>query len=332
MLVGSMMQAQSDSTAAKKYFSVGGNADLNYRYAMNKTPSSTSPTYDHARIGLGWINLLTEANFEHWGAALELGAGERASQLYYAEGAHYSHLIQGYVYANMGENLRASIGTFTTPFNYEYTEPSSNGNYTNTFIYTVIAASYSGLKLDYTLNDNWSVMAALFGDSDRRKLKGSSPHFSAQLNYGGETTNNSIDFVMGKDGDSTQVMMVDCFGDHRFTDRFLLGWQLHLMTDNDEVYGKSKWWGIALYFQEQFSSRFSLNLRSEWYDDSDGYWFGATNLHIFSNTLTGKFVLHPFILMPEIRLDNSSSPVFEQKNGSFGKQELSYLLGASVVF
>lgn len=331
-LLRNMAAAQADSTTETKPIQISGNADVYFRLAQNKTASSTIPSYAHGRPGLGWLNLMIEGDFKRWGFGTELGAGERATQLYSAEGEEFSFIVQSFAFYKINDRLKASAGTFTTHFNYEYTEPGSNGNYSNTYIYTVIPASYLGLRLDYALNDQWSFMLGLYGDSDRRQLKGNGRHVAALANYAGDKLNVAFNFIEGRDGDSTQVLMADCYGDYAFTERFKLGWELHFMLDNNDDLGKSYWQGLAIYAQQQLAPRFSLNLRSEWFDDVDGYWFGLPKLHVFSNTLTGKFTLHPVVLMPEIRLDRSNDAVFARKNGTNSKQELSFLMGASVFF
>ncbi|MCC6723903.1 MAG: outer membrane beta-barrel protein [Saprospiraceae bacterium] len=332
MLFCQLLFAQQDTMQAKSPFSVSGNADLYFRYGLNKTASSTIPSYAHARPGLGWINLLTEGEFKRWGFLLELGAGERAKQLYSSEGEDYSFLIQGQAYLKLNDKWKTSFGAFTTHFNYEWTEPGSNGNYSNTFIYTIIPASYTGLRMDYAPNETWSFMLGVFADSDRRVEENKGKHLGGQANYASEKLNATANFITGNDGDTIQVFMTDCYGDYAFSDKFKLGWELYLMFSDHIANGKSAWQGLALYFQQQFTPRFSLNLRSEILHDPKGYWFGYTGSDIFSNTLTGKFKLKPFVLQQEIRLDHADHAVFETKKSNFVHQEVSFLLGASVFF
>jgi len=95
------------------------------------------------------------------------------------------------------------------------------------------------------------------------------------------------------------------------------------------INGNSSWNSEAFYLNYDFSDRFGLTIREDFFNDRDINPIGIGNMS--ATTLSGKIKFNKLALIPEIRFDNSSSTLFNSKTGNT-KQASNLLIAAVYTF
>ena len=78
----------------------------------------------------------------------------------------------------------------------------------------------------------------------------------------------------------------------------------------------SNWWGYAVIARYDVNKWFSMNVRGEYLNDSDGFATGTVGTNVWEFTFTPEFRVHDnFVFRVEYRHDEASTPVFEDESG-----------------
>jgi hypothetical protein len=323
--------AQTEIGDSTKSLIFSGNADIYYRFATNKSTSSTSPSFVQG-FGLGWVNLGVEKKWKKWDLMLDVSAGRRTHDIYDNETdpTALSYIKQAYVAYSPTEKLTLTLGSMTSHFNYEYTEPFDNYIYTNSMVFTIIPGSYTGLKAQYVFSDKWKAMLGVFGDSNIKIDRNKGKHLGGQLVYTDGKFSFTTDFFTGKDGDTSNLFMSDFFAEYDFTEKFKLGLQYHVAKYNAVLtHEKTTWFGTDVYASYQMTDKFALGFRGERLNDADSFWFGEQDAKIWSWTLAGHYnITKNFKIVPELRHDSSNKSIFLHAENGFVKKEPSFLVAA----
>lgn len=118
---------------------------------------------------------------------------------------------------------------------------------------------------------------------------------------------------------------------YKFSDRLtgMLNADFGQEENADPEGGTARWGGIAGYLKYDFTERFSLALRSEFFRDEDGVRTG-TRQSLVGNTLTAQYKFREDLWgRLEYRNDLSSKDSFARGNGFSGSQNT---IAASVLF
>ena len=152
--------------------------------------------------------------------------------------------------------------------------------------------SHTGLKADFTLSDDMSLMLGVLNTTDATESQpvGDDYMFGAQLGLKGQYLN----LLTGGNDNITQI---DFTGGFDLSDSFYVG--VNATSYKDDTV---EWSGVALYPQVSMSDSFDLGLRGETFDIKDTNTF--TSL-----TITGSYTSGNFTLKPEIRVDNADKSV-----------------------
>ncbi len=292
-LLGSQnMQAQEDPT-----FSVSGSIDTYYR------SSEFAPGTSFANLNgfaLGMANIVLSYEGEKSGFVADLVYGPRGadavfgSQTELADGTiisgQSSIVNQLYVYYNVSDSFTLTLGNFNTFLGYEVISPVANFNYSTSYMFSNGPFSHTGIKADFTLSDNASLMLGVLNTTDATESQpiGDDYMFGAQLGLYGQY----INFLTGQG--ATQF---DYTGGFDLSESFFVG--INATTYEDD---SSEWSGLALYPQVTLSDSFAIGLRGETFDIKDDNTF--TSL-----TLTGSYSSGNFTLKPEIRIDSADKSV-----------------------
>jgi len=292
-LLGSQnMQAQEDPT-----FSVSGSIDTYYR------SSEFAPSTSFANLNgfaLGMANIVLSYEGEKSGFVADLVYGPRGadavfgSQTELADGTiisgQSSIVNQLYVYYNVSDSFTLTLGNFNTFLGYEVISPVANFNYSTSYMFSNGPFSHTGIKADFTLSDNASLMLGVLNTTDATESQpiGDDYMFGAQLGLYGQY----INLLTGQG--ATQF---DYTGGFDLSDSFFVG--INATTYEDD---SSEWSGLALYPQVTLSDSFAIGLRGETFDIKDDNTF--TSL-----TLTGSYSSGNFMLKPEIRIDSADKSV-----------------------
>ena len=222
------------------------------------------------------------------------------------------------MFYKFGEKTVLTLGNFNTFLGYEVISPAANFNYSTSYMFSYGPFSHTGIKLDYTINDNWSYMVGLFNPTDLTEFNPSDEYmFGAQLGFYGQY----INFLSGMG--QTQI---DFTGGIDLSESFYLGVNATNYSGEDTGFS-----GVALYPQYTMSSTFALGLRFEaFYDDSTV--FEQPDVDNTSITLTGSYTNGNFTFKPELRLDQASASIFTGANFLPEKQLASFIVAAIYSF
>ncbi|MEM9143410.1 MAG: outer membrane beta-barrel protein [Bacteroidota bacterium] len=341
MLVGTATFAQEEEE--DKAFSFSGTVDAYYRTNLNADNSTTevdgtnvpnaAPGSSFANLpgfALGMANLIASYEGDDVGFVADLVFGPRgtdavfASPLYSATGDIVNQL---YVYWNVSDAVTLTLGNFNTFLGYEVISPSANFNYSTSYLFSYGPFSHTGLKADFALSDDFSLMLAVMNRTDVTELNLDGKYaYGLQLGYSDQYLNLLID---------NGAFEIDYTGGFNLSDDFFLGINAAYF-DGD---GGGSFAGAALYPQLATSENFTIGLRGEYFTETD--FFGAIgasdadgDASVFAVTLTGSATIGDLIIKPELRLDSASEelPNFMDGDGMAQKSLSSFVLAAIYQF
>lgn len=316
-------EVEEEDTEPK--FTISGSIDAYYRANLNGDNSANeetgapnaAPGSSFANLpgfALGMANVIVGYDGEKAGFVADLVFGPRgtdaifASPIYSATGNIVNQL---YGYWNVTDNVKLTLGNFNTFLGYEVISPVANFNYSTSYLFSYGPFSHTGLKADFTLSEDFSMMLAVMNPTDMTELNLTGKYaYGAQLGYSGQYLNLLID---------NGSYEIDYTGGFDVSDSFFLGINAAYF-DGDEGIGNFA--GAALYPQYSASENFTLGLRGEYFTETDG--FGAIggadedgDASVFAVTLTGSATIGNLILKPELRLDSAS-----EESGNFLDSDL----------
>ncbi|GAA4269156.1 hypothetical protein GCM10022257_12570 [Hyunsoonleella aestuarii] len=314
--------------APEKKLSISGSIDAYYQTYLT-APDNEEVSFGTAFAGqsgfaLGMGNIIASYEGGKVGAVLDLVTGPRG------EGATFNSDIvdgivnQAYVYWNVSEGTTLTFGRWNTFLGYEVIAPAANFNYSCSYLFSSGPFSHMGLKADFTLSEDWSLMLAITNPWDTNDVSGTGEYaLGAQLGFYGQYLNLYYD--SGEhDGLGFEI---DYTGGFDLSDSFFLGINA-AYNDNDG----SGFYGAALYPQLATSDSFSIGLRGEYFAlHSDAP--NAVEPSVFATTLTGSYTVENLIIKPEIRLDSwSDSMPYIDSDGMASDNLAAFTLAAIVTF
>jgi hypothetical protein len=230
-----------------------------------------------------------------------------------------------YISYAFSEKIELTAGYMGTFVGYEVISPVPNFNYSTSYLFSFGPFQNAGLKLDWTIMDNFSVMVGIFNDWNVYQDFNGISDFGAQVYWAPvEGWDLYVNFVTG-DPSGT---IIDLTTSYQITENFFLGLNLsdYFASDSDEGY-----FGFAFYPQYAFSDLFSLGWRPEYFKIKSGE-AGVSGENIFANTITGNFTMGSMRFLAEWRLDAGSSDFFYDKNDAPTSSAAQFLLAAIYAF
>jgi hypothetical protein len=304
--------SQENIDSLKKWkFDFNANVDLAYSYNQNKNISLSAPNLNHDGLTLGWLNTAFNLSNHKWEFAVDLVYGDRATSFYPYDGEIGSLINQLYFSYNVNKKLKFTAGNITTPFNNEWNSPYYNFTFSNSLVYYIIQASYTGVFADYVLSDKWKMKLGVTMDSGRKWEPKSKPHLLTSFNRESDKLSFTTDFIVGEDGDSTVLWMADAYATYKFSDKFELGSLVHLAYNQPKIGEDGHWFGANIFSKYSLKSWMDLGVRFEYLIDAQGAGFGLVdNFSTKEATFTTKFKYKNFALVPEVRISLSDQPIF----------------------
>ena len=277
-------QAQEEPT-----FSVSGSVDSYYRSA-EYAPGTSFANLNG--FSLGMANIVLSYEGEKHGFVADLVYGPRGADAVFNSTGSSSIVNQLYVYYNVSDSFTLTLGNFNTFLGYEVISPVGNFNYSTSYMFSNGPFSHTGLKADFALSDNVSLMLGVLNSTDYTESQpvGDDYMFGAQLGLYGQY----INFLSGG---LSNVSQIDFTGGIDITDGFFLGVNATSYEDDG-----GEWSGVALYPQLSMSDSFALGIRYENFDIKDTNTFS-------SFTLTGSYTSGNLTIKPEIRIDSADEKV-----------------------
>jgi hypothetical protein len=332
LLISSINVFAQEEEESKKKFDFSGSVDVYYRANLTapNDENAIAPGSSFANLpgfALGMANLIASYEGEKVGFVADLVFGPRgtdaifASPMYSATGNIVNQL---YAYWNVSESVTLTIGNFNTFLGYEVISPSANFNYSTSYLFSYGPFSHTGLKADFALSDDFSLMLGVFNDTDLTEFNPTGDYaFGAQLGYSGQYLNVLVD---------PSFFEVDFTGGFDVSDDFFLGVNAAYLSVEDDGPGFA---GIALYPQLATSDNFTIGLRGEYFVEDGEFGAigtGVEDSSVFAATLTGSYTIDNLMIKPELRLDSSSDDAFIDNDLAATKSLGSFVLAAIYSF
>jgi hypothetical protein len=327
----------------EKSFTLSGSVDTYFRGNISGGNYDTAPGSSFANqpgFALGMINLVAGYEGEKVGFVADMVYGPRGADAVFGSqqgfntpvlddngvftGEYQGNTVSGnstivnqlYAYWNVSESVTLTIGNFNTFLGYEVISPSANFNYSTSYLFSYGPFSHTGLKADFALGEDTSLMLAVMNPTDATEFNPNGSYaFGAQLGFSGQYLNFLYD---------QGAYEIDFTGGFDLSDSFFLGVNAAYFSGDDAP----GFYGAAIYPQLATSDNFKIGLRAELFQETDGE-FGAIGTgvpesSVFATTLTGNYTIGSLTIIPELRLDSASEAAF------VGDKSLSTFLLAAV--
>ena len=277
--------AQEDAPA----LSISGTVDAYFQTNLS-APDDAGQSFgtsfaDETGFALGMANLVAAYDMGSTGVVADVVFGPRGDA---AVGGY--NLNQLYAYWNVNETTTLTMGRWNTYLGYEVISPAGNFNYSTSYMFSSGPFSMVGLKADFALSDDFSLMLAVMNPTDVNNNTTGGYSLGAQLGYKGQYLN------LYADDDEVLGFEIDYTGGFDLSDDVFLGINAAYQTMEDAGF-----YGVALYPQYTVSDSFALGLRGElfgYHDDTDD-----DLPSVFATTITGSYSVENLTIKPEIRMD-----------------------------
>lgn len=296
--------------------SISGTVDAYYQSNLSAgddiTQSFGTSFADETGFALGMANIIASYEGEKTGVVADVVFGPRADA---AVGGY--NLNQLYAYWNVSESTTLTMGRFNTYLGYEVISPAGNFNYSTSYLFSNGPFSHVGLKADFDLGSDVSLMLALMNPTDVNNNTTGGYALGAQLGYAGQYLN------LYYDDEEVLGFEIDYTGGFDLSDDFFVGINGAYQVNDDAGF-----YGVALYPQLATSEDFSIGLRGELF----GYHAdGVDDLpSVFAATLTGSYTVENLTIKPEVRLDSWSNSEPYVDNDGLASDSLSAFTIAAI--
>ena len=303
IMISNPINAQdTDESVPEPTFNFSGSVDTYFRSSFTEDPVAPGTSFANLNgFSLGMANFIVSYEGEKSGFVADVVFGPRGSDAVFGSVGNSSEMVnQLYAYYNIAEGVTVTLGNFNTFLGYEVISPAANFNYSTSYMFSYGPFSHTGLKVDFSISEDVSLMLGVFNQTDQTEANYDRyTAFGAQLGLYGQYIN-----LLAGD----EYFQLDYTGGFDLSDSFFLGINATTAT----LAGDTGFAGVALYPQLSASDSFAIGLRGEFFSETDG--FGALvsdgDADNFSLTLTGSFTSGNFIFKPELRLDSASSEIF----------------------
>ena len=355
-----------------------GSVDAYFRTnfnGANKGENFQAPATSFGNLpgfSLGMANIIATYEGEKVGAVADLVFGPRGedavfgSPLYAGGMAGSSQIVnQLYVYWNVSDAVTLTMGNFNTFLGYEVISPTANFNYSTSYMFSYGPFSHTGLKADFALSDNWSLMAAVMNPTDMTEFNLMGTYtLGAQLGYSTDAGGAYLNFVYGDQdgkldmdgplvsGQSSMgsLFQVDLTAGFDVSESIYVGLNTTYNTTaaGEQFTGSSitdldgdgsGFLGFAGYLQATTSDVFSIGLRGEYFSVFNGGLEDVVGVNadgdgsVFAATLSGNIRVHKNLtLIPELRMDSMSEDFFTDNDMNASKNLTSFMLAAVFAF
>lgn len=333
---------EEETTESKKKFSFSGSADVYFRQNINgpNGKDAIAPNTSFANqngFAIGMANAVISFDGDKVGAVADLVFGPRGTAAVFGSlqwdvdgdgnpdlGNSSQVVNQLYVYWNISDKVTLTFGNFNTFLGYEVISPVGNFNYSTSYMFSYGPFSHTGLKVDYAISDDWSLMGAIMNGNDLTNFNPTNNYtFGAQIGFKGTYLN----FLYGPQ------FQVDLTTGFDLTESFYLGANATYYDDDE-----GSFYGVALYPQYSITDSFTIGLRGEYFGETDegvdaiGEYNDDGKASVFDLTLTGNYAIGNLMIIPEFRLDSASENTFMDTNLDPSKSLASFLVAAVYKF
>lgn len=310
-------------------FSLSGSIDTYFRTTFSDAGMATTATptsfANQTGFALGMANLVGSYEAGSTGFVVDLVFGPRGTEATFENDVLNGIINQAYAFWNVSDKTTLTIGRFNTFLGYEVIAPQANFNYSVSYLFSNGPFSHLGVKADFALSDDVSLMLAVTNPWDTNDISASGEYaLGGQLGVYGQYLN--VYYDSGNNGGLG--FEVDYTGGFDVADSFFLGINAAYNDNSEAGVG---FYGAALYPQLSTSDDFAIGLRGEYFAFTQD---GFDDVPVLGLTLTGSYTKENLIIKPEIRLDsfgNDNEP-FLDSDGAATNSLSSFLVAAIYSF
>lgn len=257
----------------------------------------------------------------------------------------------------VGNGLLLTAGKFITPWGYEKIDPTQNGFYSHSWMFSLSQPkTLTGLTGRYQIDEQWGVMGGVVVGWDQAfEDNNDFPSLVAQVTYDpSKELHTAFSLIVGPEQESNRSdyrWLLDATVNYRIDNNFTVGAEAMGGYEPDSgtsfirpVAGANKfqavtgddstWNAIAGYVDYRYdeAGMYIGHFRAEAFNDGDGARLLATQVY----SLTGALSIRPwvndevgknFVIRPEIRYDYAEREVFD---GNSSKWQIT--IGGDLVF
>jgi hypothetical protein len=316
---------------------ISGSVDTYYKYDFsghNNIPTSFAS--DQNSFSIGMVDLAVKKKVSKASFVGEISFGPRGeSQSIPNSGSNNQsyHVQNLYVGYDLTDKLHITAGYMATFLGYEVISPTSNFNYSTSYLFTNGPFQNAGVKLTYAFSDKVSLMAGLYNDLwNVYTSAGRINTIGAQLMMVPVKGWTAYVNLLSGAASGTEV---DLTTTYQITSAFKLGLNAADFTAPGTS-PKGGFQGVALYPQFAVSPAVALGLRGEYFKTKAGSYSStaapAASESVIGLTLTGNIKSGPLTFIPEVRLDNGSKNMFTDNHNAGTKSASQFTLAAVYAF
>ncbi len=248
-----------------------------------------------------------------FGAFADILSGEDARILNTAENETNSTFNVRQAYAQYVTGPLTVIGgKFTTLAGEEYSNPTSNSNFSRSLLFFSQPLTHTGVRATWAatstlnivagVNNGWNTTSTSYGSKTAELAAAFTPTKQLALNLQG---------YFGKvPGFDAERSFVDFVGTYNLTDTLSFALNYDWGKQQQRTGPDLDWDGLAAYVNYAFTSQWRVSLRAEYLDDKDGFNTGAPQ-KLKEGTVTFGFApVKSFELRIEGRYDWSDKATF----------------------
>jgi hypothetical protein len=311
---------------AKSTTTVSGYIDGYYRSLIKDGGgvhnNYTSFTNSYNSFNLGMASIKIDQTFGKFSSTLDIGVGKRVEEFSYNDKDLLTNIKQVTLSFAATKYLKLTAGKFSTHIGYELLDATSNRNYSMSYGFSYGPFFHTGLKADIALGGKSALMVGIVDPTDYSTVNSTPKYIIAQFSTG---SNNDkikayVNFLHGDITTQYNVVMTAAL-----SKKMSLAFDGSINHQKNPV-GNSSWNSEAVYLNYDFSDKFGITLREDFFNDRAINPIGIGNIN--ATTISGKIKFNKLTIIPEIRMDNSTAPLFNTKTGT--SQTASNLLIAAV--
>jgi hypothetical protein len=318
---------------------ISGSVDAYYRFNLSNPKDAfnnyTSFTNSQNSFELGMASVKLEHSFGKVGLVADVGFGKRAEEFSYNDENTRLALKQAYITFAPTDHFKFTAGSWATHVGYEVLDPYGNRNYSMTYMFSFGPFSHTGLKGEYSFGSS-GIMLGISNPCDTRSADFSHKTFLAQYSYVTDPFKLYLNFMAGKQTDSSKVEQLDLVTSTSLSDKFSIGFNGTMAMSKYRFNGKfgdfSKWWGTALYLNFDPIQSLGFTLRGEYFNDEKAVSAAAFSTDIFETTLSANIKVNGLTIIPELRYDRAGSAIFTDATGSPIRNTTTALIAAVYKF
>ncbi len=185
------------------------------------------------------------------------------------------------IFAPVGSGLTITAGHFLTLIGYEYTDPTENFFYSQTYTSFTEPATHTGVLAAYQLTKQLSVEGGFTRGWDNWNDNNDDLAYTQIIEWKSADERTTVSYAMhvgdeqAPDLDRTryiQMILVSRLLTKKlkFTLHSDIGFEDDGATDNRGRVYDSEWFGLTQYLQYEINERCEAGIRFEWFRDDDG--------------------------------------------------------------